>query len=298
MSMSYRSGTVALIGRPNVGKSTLLNRLMGRKISITSRRPQTTQHRIYGIKTGHDAQIVYVDTPGTHPRGVKGINRYMQRVTGDSITGVDSLLLIIAGTGWRADDEHALALARAQSGPVILVINMIDKLGDHAKLLPLLEKAAKKMEFTELVPVSAKTGENLSDLEHTIIKYLPEQPPLYPLDQVTNLSDRFQVSELIRERIYRGFGQEIPYATRVEIEKFKRHQNLMDIGVVIWVEKEGQKAILIGKGGVRLKRIGQSARQAIQKLYGVKVHLKLWVKVRANWTIDQRVLRDMGYIED
>ncbi len=298
MSSRHRSGLVTLIGRPNVGKSTLLNRLVGGKISITSPRPQTTRHRILGIKTGDHAQIVYIDTPGLQTEGAKRINRHMGRVSRGSVEGVDCIVLIITAHGWRLEDKVVLSLVRDQPCPVILAINKIDKLKDKSKLLPLIEQSMKKMDFAAVIPISAKTGVNLDGLENAIYAHLPEQPPIYPPDHLTDRSERFLAAELVREQVFRGFGQEIPYAAAVAVEQFQRTKDLVRINATIWVEKEGQKAILIGKQGARLKLIGQRARSAMQELFGSKVHLELWVKVRKGWSDNARALHSLGYSEE
>lgn len=290
---------VTLLGRPNVGKSTLLNQLVGERISIVSRRPQTTRHRILGIKTTDAAQIVYVDTPGLHEPQGRQLNRYLARVASGSVEGVDAVLLLISAEGWHSDDERALEIARSVSIPVILVINKVDRLKDRAAtLLPLLDESAKYMSFAEMVPVSARSGDNVEALERALIKYLPEQPAIYPADQLTDKSERFLASETVREQICALYGQEVPHATAVEVARFKRSKSRLDIEAIIWAEKEGQKAILIGKGGERLKQVGMRARQALEKQHGVKVNLQLWVKVRKAWSDDARALQRFGYHED
>lgn len=295
---TFRSGLVALIGRPNVGKSTLLNRLVGSKVSITSHRPQTTRNRILGIKTSDDAQAVYVDTPGLNKGSGQRINRYMSRVAAGSIEGVDCVTLLISAGGWRPEDDLGLALVTKAAMPTILIINKIDTLKDRARLLPLIEQSQLKHTFAEIVPISARTGANLSDLEQAIKRYLPVQPPIYPIERVTDRSDRFLAAELVREQVFSGFGQEVPYATTVQIEQFARAKGMLRVEAIIWVEKEGQKPILIGKDGSRLKAIGTRARLAMQKLFGSKIHLSLWVKVREGWSDDARALRSFGYTED
>lgn len=293
-----RSGLVTLAGRPNVGKSTLLNRLVGQKISITSSRAQTTRHRLLGIKTSEYAQIVYVDTPGLHKDNKGVMNRHMNRVAGASLQGVDCIVLLIAASGWTKEDEYPLQLVAKQGIPVILVINKLDLLKDRAKLLPLMEVSNRKAEFAEIVPVSARTGANADDLEKAILKHLPQQPFLYPADQISDRGERFLASELIREQIFRGFQQEVPYATAVSIEQFKRTKGALHIEATIWVEREGQKPILIGKDGQRLKTVGSRARLAMQKLFGAKTHLHLWVKVREGWSDSERALHSLGYTDE
>lgn len=293
-----RCGLVTLAGRPNVGKSTLLNRLVGQKISITSARAQTTRHRLLGIKTTETAQIVYVDTPGLHTDNKGMMNRHMNRVAGGSLLGVDCIVLLIAASGWTKADEYPLRLVAKQGCPVILAINKIDHLKERHRLLPLIEQSSGKMEFTGIVPVSARTGANIDTLEDVILKQLPSQPRLYPADQLTDRGERFLAAELIREQIFRGFRQEVPYATAVSIEQFKRAQGTLHIDATIWVEKAGQKPILIGKDGQRLKTVGSRARLAMQKLFAGKVHLNLWVKVREGWSDSERALHSLGYTDE
>lgn len=296
MTADFRSGLVTLAGRPNVGKSTLLNCLVGSRLSITSRRPQTTRHRLLGIKTGPLTQTVYVDTPGLHPAEAKPLNRYLNRVARASLEGVDCIVLVISAAGWREEDRYPFEQVHPHR-PVILAINKIDRMKDRAALLPLIQASARKMDFAAIVPLSAKTGENVERLEQEILKHLPVQPPIYPVDQLTDRSERFLAAELIREQIFRRFGKEVPYATAVEIERFKQMKGALQIDATIWVEKEGQKAILIGKQGEHMKTVGTQARLAMQKLFGHKVRLSMWVKVRKGWSADERVLASLGYRE-
>lgn len=298
MNVDYVSGFVALIGRPNSGKSTLLNRLVGYKVSITSRRPQTTRHRILGIKTGEREQVVYVDTPGLHANEGNMMSRYLNRAASGSLEGVDCVLLLITATGWQAQDEPALTHACRQSCPVILVINKIDKQKDRAKLLPVIEQSREKMSFADIIPLSAHTGSGVDDLEHTIRRYLPAHAPYFPADQLSDRNDRFMAAELVREQIFRLLGKEVPYATAVEIQEFKHEPKIIRIEATIWVEKDGQKAIVIGKQGERMKEIGRNARLAMQTAFASKVYLGLWVKVRVGWSDDARVLRSLGYGDD
>jgi len=293
-----RCGLVTLAGRPNVGKSTLLNRLVGQKISITSSRAQTTRHRLLGIKTTELVQIVYVDTPGLHTDNKGMMNRQMNRVAGASLLGVDCIVFLISASGWARADDYPLQLVSRQNIPVILAINKLDQLKDRTKLLPLMKQLSGKSEFAEIIPISARTGANVDDLENAILKYLPQQPYLYPADQISDRGERFLVSELIREQIFRGFREEVPYATAVSIEQYKRAKGALYVEATIWVEKEGQKPILIGKDGQRLKTVGSRARLAMQKLLGSKVHLHLWVKVREGWSENERVLRSLGYTDE
>lgn len=298
MTTPYRSGLVAVVGRPNVGKSTLLNRLVGSKVSITSPRPQTTRHRILGIHTSEDAQIVYVDTPGMNPPGKTRLTRYLNRIATGSVEGVDAILLLITADGWREADEYPLAVVHDRPCPVILAINKIDRLKDKRQLLPLIEQSSRKMAFAEVVPISALKGTNLAELERTLIRYLPEQPPLYPAGQVTDKGARFLAAELIREQIFRLTGQEVPYASAVIIDSFQRENGRIYMAATIWVERPGQKAILIGKGGARLKTVGTRARLALQQRLGAKVYLELHVKQRAGWPDSEAALRALGYGEE
>lgn len=295
MTAPHRSGLATLIGRPNVGKSTLVNRLVGAKISITSRRPQTTRHRILGIKNKSDSQIVYVDTPGLNAARGSGIDRYMGRITSGSVDGVDVVVLVIAAPDWCPEDEPALKLATASRTPIVLVINKIDLLADRAALLPLIERSTMKGDFADIVPVSARTRSNLGALEAAIVKHLPEQSPIYPTDQLTDRSERFVAGELVREQVFNAYGQEVPYASTVQVEQFKRSKGKLRVDAVVWVEKEGQKAILIGKNGARLKEVGIRARRALESFFGGHVYLGLWVKVREGWSDDEVALRRFGY---
>ncbi|MBI3898613.1 MAG: GTPase Era [Gammaproteobacteria bacterium] len=295
---SFRSGIVTLIGRPNVGKSTLLNRLVGEKISITSRRPQTTRHRILGIKTTDTAQMVYVDTPGLHAPEGRQLNRYMSKLASGSVEGVDCVVLVIGAEGWRPEDDSALVVAQRLTIPVILAINKIDRMKNQKQLLPLIQTSSERMLFNEIVPLSARNGEGVEELERVLLTYFPEQPPIYPPEQRTDKSERFLASEIVREQIYSNYGQELPYVTTVEVTRFTRVKGKLQVEAVIWAEREGQKAILIGAGGERMKQVGIRARQAMEKRYGVKVNLRLWVRVREGWSDDARAMQRLGYQED
>lgn len=292
------SGLVALAGRPNAGKSTLLNRLIGQKISVTSSKAQTTRHRLLGIKTTGQAQIIYVDTPGLHAHNKGLFNRHLNRVAASSLLGVDCIVLLITSNGWNEADEFPLRLVSEAGVPVILAINKIDQLKDRRQLLPLIALSNQKMAFKEIVPLSATTGENTHELENIILKLLPEQPPLYPVDRISDRSERFLAAELIREQIFRGFQQEVPYATAVSIDQFERIKQTLHVQATIWVERDGQKPILIGKNGRRLKTVGSRARQTMEKLFDYKVHLRMWVKVREGWSDNERALRSLGYLDE
>jgi GTP-binding protein Era len=299
MTDVFRSGFVTIIGRPNAGKSTLLNRLIGQKVSITSHRAQTTRHRILGIHNLENAQIIYVDTPGVHRgEGGRQLNRLMNRAASASLEGMDVVVLVITANGWSEQDEPALALARRARCPVILAINKVDKLVNRERLLPLIDESRNLHEFVAVVPLSARQGDNVQELEQAILRLLPEHEAYFGTEQITDRSERFLAAEFVREQVFRGFGQEVPYAVAVEIAEFREEPKHLHIDAVIWVEKEGQKAILIGKGGEHLKEIGRRARLQMQKAFGRKVWLGLWVKVREGWADDLRALRSLGYGED
>ncbi len=294
----HRSGLVAILGRPNTGKSTLVNKLAGAHISITSRRAQTTRFRVLGIHTRPDAQIVYVDTPGLHPPAGHELSRYLNRVAKGSAEGVDAAVLLIDAAGWRADDDYVLDELRRAGCPVVLAINKIDRTRNRGELLPMLESCARRHDFAAIVPISALKDENLEALEKALLPLLPVQEPIYPVDTLTDKSERFMAAEFIREQIFRSIGQEVPYDTAVHIERFRRQRGGAHIEATILVSKEGQKAILIGKGGAQMKVIGQRARQAMQTLFGFPVHLDLWVKVKRGWSDSARELRSLGYADE
>lgn len=289
-----RCGYVAIVGRPNVGKSTLLNHILGQKLSITSRKPQTTRHQLLGIKTEGDTQAIYVDTPGLHLRDEKAINRYMNRAASSALKDVDLVLFLVDRDRWTDEDDLVLEKVKQVDCPVLLVVNKIDRLNDKSELLPLLEQLAEKHSFTEIVPVSALRGHNRDDLEAVIERYLPEGIHLFPEDQVTDRSERFLAAELVREKIMRQLGEEVPYAMTVEIEEFKVSPRLIEISALILVERQGQKKILIGEKGSRLRQIGTEARKDMERAFDSKVMLRLWVKVKSGWSDDERALRSLG----
>lgn len=296
MASSYHCGLITLLGRPNVGKSTLMNKLVGQKISITSERPQTTRHRIVGIKSGKEAQFIFVDTPGLHRKTGKAMNRLMNKTARGSLIGIDCVIFIVTANGWCEEDAVVLNALQEIKVPVILAINKIDRLKDRKVLLPLIEESTKKMGFVEIVPLSAKTGENIDKLEMVLARYIPEQSALYPVEQLTDRSDRFLAAELLREKVFRNISQEVPYAVTAVIDKFEADDNgVLHIDAIIWVEKAGQKAIIIGKHGRQLKTIGSQARQEMEKLFHRKVFLQLWVKVQKGWSDSEQALQQFGY---
>jgi GTP-binding protein Era len=291
----FHCGYVAIVGRPNVGKSTLLNRILGQKVSITANRPQTTRHRILGVKTMQHRQVVYVDTPGLHLGGKRAINRYMNRTASGSIADVDVIVFVVEAMRWTDEDEYVLQKLERITVPVFLAINKIDSIHNKEDLLPHLKILSEKRSFQQIIPLSAQTGEGIERLEQEIESVLPESPPFFPNDQITDRSERFLAAELVREKLVRSLTQELPYSTTVEIEKFTVENGIRHIHAVIWVEREGQKGIIIGKKGQQLKRIGELARKDMERAFDGKVFLQLWVKVRSGWSDDERALRSLGY---
>jgi GTP-binding protein Era len=289
-----KSGYIAIIGRPNVGKSTLLNGLIGKKISITSRKPQTTRQQILGIKTIGDAQAVFIDTPGLHKAEKNAMNRYMNRLADSVIADADVIIFMIDATRWHEEDELILNKLKQSSAPVVLVINKVDLIKDKATLLPFIQKLQSQFHFAHVIPLSARKPKAVHDLEKVIMGMLPEGPHLFPDDQVTDKSERFQAAELIREKVILGTGQEVPYSTTVVIEEFKQEEKLLRISALIWVEREGQKPIVIGKNGERLKMIGTAARKDLERVFNKKVFLQLWVKVKEGWTDNDTFLSSLG----
>lgn len=290
-------GFVALIGRPNVGKSTLMNHLIGQKVSITSRRPQTTRNRVLGIDTQGEYQAVFVDTPGLHKEEKRAINRLMNRAAESALGDVELILLVVDATLWTDDDEMVFSKIENANVPVVLVINKIDKVHDKTTLLPLIERLSKRVSFKAIVPVSALRSTNLDDLKKLVFESLPEGPHCFSEDSITDRSSRFIAAELIREKLMRQMGDELPYSATVEIEEFKEEENLLRISAVILVERAGQKKMVIGAGGSRIKRIGTDARIDMEKLFDCKVFLNLFVKVKAGWADDERALKSLGYAD-
>ena len=295
----FRSGYVAIIGPPNVGKSTLINRILGQKLCITSRRPQTTRHRILGIKTTDQGQFIYVDTPGMHSDGKKAMNRYMNRAAAASIDDVDVVLFVVEGLKWTEDDQRVLKRIQQDArSPVILVLNKADKLSDKSDLLPQIQSLAPQYDFAAVVPISARKGMNTDVLEQEIAKLMPEGEMIFEEDQLTDRSSRFLAGEIVREKLFRYLGQELPYSLTVEIEQFEEEEGMYPIGAVVYVERSGQKSIVIGTKGEQLKLIGQHARLEMEQLFGCKVFLQIWVKVREGWSDNERMLKNLGYNDD
>ncbi len=293
------TGLIAIVGRPNVGKSTLLNSLLGQKISITSRKPQTTRHRILGILTEKNRQAVLVDTPGLHSDEKRAINRLMNRAASSSIAEVELVVFLVEGTHWTADDELVLNKIKKSGSACILVVNKIDNIQDKDELLPHLEKLGTKHDFRDIVPISASKGHGVDTIRDLCLSALPEGDFWFPEDHVTDRSSRFMASEIIREKLIRFTGDELPYSTTVEIEQFKMDEKgIIHINALILVERSSQKRMVIGNKGERLKTIGQEARRDMETLFEQKVFLETWVKVKSGWADDERALRSLGYGDD
>ena len=292
-------GFIAIVGRPNVGKSTLLNKILGQKISITSRKAQTTRHRIVGIHTEGAYQAIYVDTPGLHIEEKRAINRLMNRAASSAIGDVDLIIFVVDGTHWNDDDEMVLNKLRQAKAPVVLAINKIDNIKNKDELLPFINEITAKFDFVEIVPISAQRGNNVHNLQKIVRKSLKKGIHHFPEDYVTDRSQRFMASEIIREKLMRFMGEELPYSVTVEIEQFKLNERgVYEINGLILVERDGQKKMVIGQGGQKIKTIGTEARQDMERLFDNKVHLELWVKVKSGWADDERALRSLGYMED
>lgn len=296
-SSDRHCGYIAIVGRPNVGKSTLLNHILGMKLCITSRKPQTTRHQILGVKTEGNVQCIYVDTPGIHQRRGTAINKYMNRAATSVLSDVDIILMVVQAGQWTEEDQLIIEKLQATKSPVVLVVNKIDKLADKSQLLPIIQDLSSKYDFSEIIPVAALNGVNVCLLEEKLVPFLPEGNFIYSDDQVTDRNMRFLASEIIREKLIRELGQEIPYTSTVVIDKYEEDETIVRIHATIFVESAGQKSIIIGKNGARLKSIGTSARQDISKLADSKIYLNLWVKVREGWSNDEQALRGLGYGE-
>ena len=292
---ALRCGYVAIVGRPNVGKSTLLNHILGQKLAITSRKPQTTRHNMLGIKTEAEARTLYVDTPGLHKENQKALNRFMNKTAVTALRDVDVVVFVVDRTRWTDEDQMVLERVRFVKCPVLLAVNKLDRLDDKADMLPHLQWLQEQLPEATLIPISAQHGHNLDALEELVAERLPEGEHFFPEDQITDRSSRFLAAELIREKIMRQLGAELPYQVAVEIEEFKYDNGLLHIHGLILVERDGQKKILIGQAGERIKRIGQEARQDMETLFDAKVMLNLWVKVKGGWSDDERALRSLGY---
>ena len=291
---AHRTGRIAIVGRPNVGKSTLLNRMVGTKLSITSNRPQTTRHSLNAIVTEADSQMVLIDTPGFQTEHGGELNRLMNRTVSDSIGGVDIVLFVIEAMKFGREDRKLLPLL-PKDIPVLLIVNKVDKLADKAVLLPFLAETSKAFAFSEIVPVSAAKGTQVARLRELLKPYLPEGPAQHDEDEITDRSERFLAAELVREKLFRLLGEELPYAATVMVEKFEMQAEMRHIHIAIIVDKDNHKAMVIGKGGEKLKQIGTQARIDMEKLFGGKVFLELWVQVKSGWADSLKALKSLGY---
>ncbi len=296
------SGFVAIIGRPNVGKSTLMNRILGQKVAITTPKPQTTRHRILGIKTTNDTQAIYVDTPGIHQNANKAMNRYLNRAAMSAIDEVDLVLFLVEANRWTDEDEAVLKRISKSSQPVMLVVNKVDLVKHKEQLLPFMQTLGERYDFINILPVSASKGDNLAALETEVRLHLPNRVAFYPEDQITDRSERFLAAELVREKLIMALEQELPYALTVEIERFQYEESEKEggnprllVSALIWVEREGQKRIVIGKGGKNIKEVGKAARLDMNRLFEVRTHLEMWVKVKDGWANNERALQSLGY---
>ena len=293
----FRFGYVAIVGRPNVGKSTLLNQILGQKVSIVTAKPQTTRQRLAGIKTTGQGQVVYVDTPGIHHSAKRALNRYMNRVAQASLRDVDLVMLLVEAGNWTRQDEFVLNAIGATQVPVILVLNKVDQVAEKTSLLAYVEQHFQADDYVGILMISAKTGSGVAELEKQVLQELPFSRPYYDEDQFTDRSERFLAGEMIREQLTLRLHQELPYALTVQIEEFKRNHGVLTIGAIIFVERESQKQIAIGKKGIVLKQVGSKARHVLQELFGEKVFLRLWVKVSHDWSDSEKLIEKFGYLD-
>ncbi len=292
---AHRCGLVAVVGRPNVGKSTLINAVMGRKVSIVTAKPQTTRHRILAVHSGANEQIIFVDTPGLHRNAGKAMNRLMNRTAASALADADLVLFVSDATNWTAEDDDVLKRLKSCSAPVIAALNKVDKVHPKEKLFDALGLMSARYNFEEIVPISAQKGDNLDQLMKMIPAYLPESPPLFPDDMHTDRGDEFHAAETIREKLTLLLHQELPYGLTVQIERFQTEDSGATINAVIWVERDSQKGIVVGKNGSVLKKVGRAARLEIAEQLGCPVHLELWVKVKSNWADSEKDLMNLGY---
>ena len=293
--MPTRCGFVAVVGRPNVGKSTLINAIMGKKISIVTHKPQTTRHRILAVHTEGHTQIVFVDTPGIHRKAAKAMNRLMNRTATNALADADLILFVAEATHWTEEDDDVVYRFRSTKTPVVAVLNKVDRVHPKERLLEAIAALSKRHEFAEIFPISALKKDNLDALMAVIPNFLPESPPLFPQEMQTDRSDEFQAAEVIREKLTLMLHQEVPYGLTVQIERYESDNDRLTINAVIWVDRDSQKGIVVGKGGKVLKTVGQSARLELSEQLGCRVHLELWVKVKDNWSDSEQDLMRLGY---
>ena len=291
----FRCGFVAIVGRPNVGKSTLINAILGHKISIVTPKPQTTRHRILAVDSRHDCQIIFVDTPGLHRQARKAMNRLMNRTAASALVDADVVLFVTEANRWTAEDQDVLKRLRSTSVPVIALLNKTDKVHPKETLLQALAAMAERYDFVEVIPISAKREDNLDRLMKILPGYLPESEPLFPQDMITDRSKSFRAAEIVREKLTLNLRQEIPYGLTVQVERYAEDDSGIEIDAIIWVERDSQKGIVVGKSGNVLKKIGRAARLELKAQAGVPVHLELWVKVKDNWADSERDLMRLGY---
>lgn len=294
MSETFRTGYLAVVGRPNVGKSTLVNKLVGARVSITSRKAQTTRHRIHGVLTSDDCQFIFVDTPGFQTAHKNALNRLMNRSVSQTLADVDVVLFVIEAGRWGKGEQDLLPQLPVER-PILLVINKTDRLPDKSVLLPFIQRVSSEYPFAEILPLSAESGSGIDELLKTAGKYLPVGEPVFSADDITDRSERFLAAELLREKLFRNLGEELPYGIAVEIEKFEQEDELRRIFAAVIVDKEAYKSMVIGKDGERLKRISTDARKDMERLFGGKVWLETWVKVKSGWADDERALKSLGY---
>lgn len=292
---SFRCGFIAVVGRPNVGKSTLINTILGSKVSIVTPKPQTTRHRILGVDSHDDYQAIYIDTPGIHRQANKAMNRLMNRTAANALIDADLVLFMTEANRWTPEDEDVLKRLESVKAPVVALLNKIDRVHPKEILLAALATMSERRKFAEVIPISARRRDGLAALDELVPGYLPESEPLFPEDMVTDRSKDFRAAEVVREKLTLALRQEIPYGLTVQIERFETDENGVAIHAVIWVEKDSQKGIVVGKGGGLLKKIGRAARLELKDEYGVPVHLEMWVKVKDNWADSERDLLRLGY---